>query len=144
MSAGTVTSAGIRFGPNASGKLYISLFIHRQTFATLDKSMWHNSVSPQDEYGIFCTADAHNWHDAQGDFWGLLQERGSIIVIGVAGERICKFPLNANERDPWHGYPVSPKLRGDDDSPPDAVVERWIDSGVVTRTFGRRVQRRKV
>ncbi len=144
MGTGTVTSAGVIFGPNTSGKRYISLYIHRQTSVTRDKSMWSNSVPPPDEYGIFCTADAGNWRDVQGHYWGRLLVRGSIIVIGLSGERICKFPQNANARDPWHGYPVSPKQRGDDDSPPDAFVDRWIASGVITRTFGRRIQRRKV
>lgn len=137
-------SAGISFGPNGSGKRYISLFVHRQAKTTRRKSMWRDSVPPQDEYGIFCAADAGNWQDGRGHYWGVRRVKTSIAVIGLSGERICKFPHTANSGDPWHGYPVSPKRRGDDDSPPDPLVDSWIESAVVTRTFGRRIQRRKV
>jgi hypothetical protein len=141
VSNGTATDGGILFGPNASGKRYVSLYIHRPPQRKAQKSAWHPDVTPLKEYGIFCVADDSDWRDAFGDYWGL---RNGGDVLGATGERICTFPRTSNAPDPWHGYPVSPMLRGDVDSPPDAFIDAWINSGVVTLTFGRRLQRRKV
>jgi hypothetical protein len=134
---GTTTPAGILFGPNDSGKQYLSTFAHRGGMA--GKAEW--VVPPPTEYDIFCSADAGNWRDVDGHYWGV--HLAGDAIVGSRGERLCKFPYNENERNPWHGYPVSPLLRGDDDAPPDDVVNKWIEDGIISVTKGRRIQRRK-
>ena len=106
------------------------------------KSKWHPSTPPPMEYDIFCSADYGNWRDLHGHYWGV--HSGGATVLGCLGERLCRFPRTSNAGDPWHGYPVSPLENGDDDAPSDDFVENWIRTGVVSKTFGRRVQRRKV
>ncbi len=139
---GRAMASGIQFGPNRNGKLYISIFIHRGTNRSKYKNKWHPSVPPPMEYDIFCKADFGNWRDSRGHYWGV-HDAGS-TVLGCQGERLCKFPQTINASDPWHGYPVSPLWDGDNSAPPDDFVEYWIATRVVTNTFGRRIQRRKV
>lgn len=138
----TRTRDGLIFGPNGTGKKYISLFYHRGSGSPRDKSCWHKDVSPPKEYGIFCAADLKNWVDSRGHYWSM-HNKGE-TVLGTRGERLSKFPYNANHKDPWHGFPVSPLERGDADAPPDDFVESWIANGVISKTFGRRIQRRKI
>jgi hypothetical protein len=142
MSTGTTTESGILFGPNGSGKRYISLFYHRPTGARAHKRAWHPSVPPPDEFTIFDQADQGHWRDDDGHYWAI-GDAGA-RVLGQRGERLAHFPQNENAGDPWHGYPVSPLERGDDDAPPDEFVEAWIRGGVVSKTLGRRIQRRKI
>lgn len=142
MIRGIATESGIQFGPNRNGKLYISVFIHRGNNRSNYKNKWEPSITPPIEYAIFCAADYENWRDHKGRYWAVHQ--GGIIILGCQGERMCKFPRTSNPGDPWHGYPVSPLLNGEDDAPPDDLVENWIEAHVVSKTFGRRVQRRKV
>ena len=139
---GVAVASGVQFGPTQSGKVYISLHQHRGSGAPAHKHQWCDQISRVMEFGIFDTADYQNWCDRDGHFWGI-HDRGQ-TVLGVRGERLSKFPRTSNSSDPWHGYPVSPLERGDDDAPPDEFVERWIETGAVSKTFGRRIQRRKV
>jgi len=139
---GTATSSGIQFGPNRKGRVYISVFIHRGNNRSKLKNKWHPDVPPLMEYAIFNSADYANWYDVQGHYGGV-HERGKTIP-GCQSERLCKFPRTSNPNDPWHGYPASPLENGDDDAPPDDFVESWIETGIISKTFGRRIQRSKV
>lgn len=138
MSNVIVEPDGHKFGPNASGKIYISLNYHRS--GRTDKSNW--CVSRQKEYEIFCAADTGNWSDFKGNYWGVGDPEGR-TELGTKGELICKFPRTSNTTDPWHGFPVH---RDDHDkhAPPLEFVEQWIALAVVTKTFGRRIQKGKV
>src|SRR5262245_27703375 len=137
---GTAGPDGIHFGPNGSGKLYLSMFAHRGAIPR--KSQWLPSVSPPDEYGVFCTADEHDWCDEARNYWGLLDDQAT--PLGTRGERLAKFPTNAVRTAPWHGYPVSPGSGRQGDAPTDALVDVWIDAGSVTKTIGRKIQRRRI
>lgn len=101
------------------------------------------NVPPAVEYQLFRTSDSNDWSDTDGHYWGFGHREGRMI-LGTQKERLCKFPLPSNPTDPWHGYPVSPLLNGDDDAPPDGFVQDWIDNNVISKTFGRRIQRGKV
>ena len=139
---GTATSSGIHFGPNLAGKFYLSLYYHRGSNRSALKNKWHPEIKPPLEYQIFCNTDRENWYDSTGHGWGM-RSRGDVI-IGVQDERLCKFPYTSNESDPWHGFPVSPMENGDSDAPSDEFIDNWILSGAISKTFGRRIQRRKV
>lgn len=138
-AAGTPVEGGILFGPNASGKSYLSWFEHRG--GDRRKSQWATDVAPVEEYRIFCAADDGDWVDASGSYWGVRDAAGR--SLGTRGERVSKFPRNDTSPVPWHGYPVAPSSGRPYSSPPDDLVHLWIGLGVVTRTFGRKIQRRK-
>jgi hypothetical protein len=138
-AAGTPVEDGILFGPNANGKSYLSWFEHRG--GDRRKSQWAIDVPPAEEYEVFCTSDYGDWVDDSGTYWGVRDAGGR--PLGTRGERVAKFPRNDVPAVPWHGYPVSPGSGRPHSSPPDDLVLRWIGSGFVTRTFGRKIQRRK-
>jgi hypothetical protein len=143
MTGGTATPAGLLFGPNHSGKKYLSSYAHRRNNPRdRHKSHWLPSVTPLMEFGIFCSADRASWRDGSGNYWGL--HSGTRTILGVRGERLCKFPYTSNATDPWHGFPVSPLERGDNDAPPDTLVDDWVSAGVISRVAGRKIQRRKL
>jgi hypothetical protein len=138
MAAGQPLPGGVMFGPTVSGKMYLSLYIHRGSW--IGRSQW--IVEPQTEFNIFGAADNANWRGPNGHYWGVhVPDAG---VLGARGERLAKFPQTSNAVDPWHGYPVSPLEDGDRSAPPDDLVELWRQNNVVSKTFARRIQRRKV
>jgi hypothetical protein len=128
------------FGPNQGGKSYISLYVHRAERP--HKHRWADEITPETEFAIFCMADAQDWKDDAGHYWAVLE--AGRTVLGYRGEILSKFPRNSNNRDPWHGYPASPREEGDKDAPPDEFIEIWISNGVISRVIGRRIQRRKI
>jgi len=115
------------------------MYVHRQQANR--KSTWLAAVSPADEYGIFFAADSAEWKDS-GHYWGIRDNYGS--PLGSGGERLAKFPRNRVATAPWHGYPVSTSSSRGARCPSDRLIERWIEEGTVTRTFGRKIQRRRV
>lgn len=141
MDSGMAISGGVLFGPNASGKTYISLDQHRGV-ADDQKSTWHDGFARPAEYELFSTADAREWLDEKGNYWAV--HNGGLTVLGSRGEHIAKFPRTSNNRDPWHGYPVSPKRRGLVDLPPDYCVERWEATEAIDRVWARRIRGFKV
>jgi hypothetical protein len=142
MGGFTVMPSGLLFPANASGKAYISLYQHRGNGSRQYKSRWRHTFAPPDEHALFCTADAGAWRDTAGHFWAV--HNGGATTVGERGEILCKFPANGNPNVPWHGYPVSPADERDGDCPPDDYVEAWRQSGVVSKTLARRIQRRKI
>jgi hypothetical protein len=129
--------AGLAFGPTQSGKLYLSVYAHRG--ANHRKSCW--DVSPEDEYGIFETADADDRADTAGHYWGTRDADGT--ALGTRGERLAKFPHNGVPTVPWHGFPVSPASGRASECPPDDFIDALINQGKMSRTFGRKLQRRR-
>lgn len=135
------TPAGHEYGPTVNGKMYLSVFKHRGK-SSQHKSIWSSAISPDMEYGIFCSSDESDWCDQNQNYWGVL-EKGKKI-LGERGEYICKFPRTSNQQDPWHGYPVSPKENGPSDTPPDSLVEQWVKDDVITKGFARKIYKLKI
>jgi hypothetical protein len=140
MSSGMPLTAGILFGPTATGKHYVSVFYHRCTARTIFKRCWASSVAPVAEFGIFSDADRSGWSGNGGHYWGI---RPGGDILGTEGERMAKFPRPSNGNDPWHGYPIS-AAENVDDAPPVKLVVRWIDDGVISETLGKRILRFKI
>lgn len=139
MSTGNPAQAGIQFGPTLSGKMYIAVYIHRGMRP--ERNQW--SIPPDGEYKIFVAADQGNWHAPPGHYWGVQSYHAP--TLGTRGERICKFPMGSNSANvPWHGFPVSPIDDGAGSAPPDSLVETWIQNRVVSKTIGRRIEKRKI
>ena len=90
VSTGTATTDGLVFGPRMpSDSTYISLYYHRHTSGGRpDKHKWHPSFLPPDEFELFDHAETHNWIDASGGLWGIVEElwRYAYAVY----DRICK------------------------------------------------------
>ncbi len=141
MATGSITPSGILFGPNGSGKTYISLNYHRGV-PTAFKSTWDTSISRVDEYDIFCDADGANRCDASGVYWGI--RNMSFDVLGSRGERLAKFPATVNVQDPWHGYPASPNLKGEADLPSEGVLTVLETYGDMARVWVRRLRTMKI
>jgi hypothetical protein len=142
MGGFTVMPNGLLFNANASGKTYISLHQHRGNGSRKYKSRWSQAFGPPHEHALFCLADASTWQDVSGHFWAV--HNAGATVIGERGEILCKFPVNGNPNVPWHGYPVSAANESDGDCPPDDFVESWWQSGAVSKTLARRIQKRKI
>ena len=138
----TPTAAGLLFSANKYGKKYLSSYHHRGKGNQKHKHNWSSSITPIVECGLFDKADGSKWSDHRSNYWGVIDN--GRIKLGSQGEVICKFPSNHNSRDPWHGFPISPLLRGPEDQPPDDFIEWWIDNQFITKTLGRRIQRGKV
>lgn len=137
-ATGTAGPDGICFGPNGSGKVYVSMFVHRG--GNPRKSQWLASVTPTTEYEVFCRADSQDWRDSAHNYWGVLDAEAS--SLGTRGERLAKFLRNEVETAAWHGYPVSPASGSAGDTPEDVLVESWISAGSVA--VGRKIQRRRI
>jgi hypothetical protein len=146
VSNGTATADGIEFGPTTAGSNYISLHYHRGGHRP-DKNFWIPTFPPPEEFSLFDVTEMFadsaldGWRAAKRHLWAVHAQGQTIL--GVRGERLAKFPHPQNAIDRWHGYPVSPQER-EDDTPPDELIDLWIERGVIPRVLGRRIQRRKV
>ncbi len=136
MHGGTARQDGVLYGPTKSGKMYVSLYYHRQTNRMQDKCIW--GISSAEEYEIFDEADGKNWQDIRGHYWGVRNQGDT--PLGTQDERICKFPRTSNSHDAWHGYPVGHAK----DTPSDDFIEDWIKNGIISRKNGRDIQRGKL
>jgi hypothetical protein len=132
---GQATPGGIVFGPNATGKRYLSTYHHRGSGSRQHKSIWAETISPSKECCLFYTAERENWQCSDQHYWGILD--GGKTPLGKGGERLSKFPCPSNTTDPWHGYPVF----SGDDAPPDDFIEQWIARDVISKTTGRKIQK---
>jgi|GEM_PF-1494571 len=141
MPPNKINSDGYEYGPTKKGKIYLSLYKHRGS-GNHHKNVWESSITPDIEYSIFYFADENDWYDESRDYWGVLDQGKKIL--GMKGERISKFPCTSNESDPWHGYPASPSNENKidkSDCPSDVLIEKWIETSVVTKEFGRKIQK---
>lgn len=141
-ASGQPTDAGIRFGPTAKQKFYISMNKHRGSGDRVHKNMWLvPDVKPQDEYAIFERADDTDSHCAETNhYWGFGSKSGAII--GFRNERLAKYPVPTNASDDWHGYPVTnDEKRPNHGLPGDALVERWISANLIDKEFGLKILR---
>jgi hypothetical protein len=123
-------------GPTSSGKMYQSIIKHRDSNPS--EAQWLSTISPQDEYALFDTADQSQWLDASGDYWSLRIDRK---VLGAEGERISKHPNPSNILVPWHGYPASPARRGGGDKPARTIIEAWLSAQLINRSFAKRLKK---
>lgn len=140
-ASGTPSPNGITFGPNNSGKLYLSDYRHRGNGDSRFKSFWLTTVPAWMEFEIFCDSDDKQLADEDGNLFGCLNDGES--EVGTEGEVLCKFWDPRNATNPWHGHPVSPSLRTADELEID-LVQQWIDKQLISRTFGRNIQKAKV
>ena len=110
---------------------------HRGRVPTDDASMW--SVSEWDEVFLFATAQASGWmKPGENVLWAIRRAGKSLCKLGDDPENplyIAKYTTDHNSE--WHGYPVHPRK---DDIPPECVLERWREAGLIDKTDKKRIQ----
>ena len=132
------TRDGLEFGPNDSGKLYMSMNYHRGT-RNPNKSTWHQDFKPQEEYELFDRGDRDAWRCARGHQWGIAEDGSR--RLGSGGERVSFCPMNENLTVPWHGYPVFAEGAY---KVPEEVIAIWEDGCVVGRITAKRLRRESI
>jgi hypothetical protein len=106
-------------------------------------AQWLPSLTLNEEFAVFDTADTNNWLDAQGNLYGAEKVGADDLrILGTQGEQVAKFPVTA-QNQAWHGYPAWPLAwgnRADDDmKPTKAVFEKMEQSGLITKRGRKRL-----
>ena len=74
-------------------------------------AQWDASLTFDEEFSVFDSADKHQISDARKWLYGLLPTTdGSCRLLGTRGEQLAEFPFSRRS-DNWHGYPLYPLLR---------------------------------
>jgi len=137
------TPDGWEFGPDANGTRYLCIAYHRD--GTPGKAQWNAANVPiHREYGIFRDAHTRGRLSTGGDYWGVGDDDGG-LVLGTRGERVCKFPRNGNPAAvPWHGYPVSWKVKPKTPRPDKSDLNQWVQQKLITETLALDIFRRRI
>lgn len=129
------------FTPEDGGRKYESLDYHRKHITgKKNKTLWRDEISRVEEFLLFRKSEARNWLCTNGNFWVVGEDADGKHLLGQGRERIACFPKRSNANEPWHGYPC----RADAAVPPAQILSVWVNSGVITRSFKRRLQRELV
>ncbi len=101
-------------------------------------SQWLPSLTHDQEFEVFNTADRLDFSDEVGRLYGLRPRSpdGSVQELGTRAEQIAEFP-NARANEAWHGYPIWPpgdqeRRRGELCRPSETVFVEMEESGVLT------------
>jgi hypothetical protein len=106
----------------------------------LDAAQWLPTLSHEEEFTVFDTADFNEFSDERGWFYGirLRNESRDIPDLGTWGQQIAEFPY-ARPNEVWHGYPVWPLVqagpenrRGEKRRPSKGVFQRMVDVAMLT------------
>jgi hypothetical protein len=108
-------------------------------------AQWLPELSHEEEFEIFNLADVHEISGTNGDLFGLRRSpQGKVLPLGTEKQQVAKFPWT-HEGRAWHGYPLWPIKRGDEDrtrlpAPQDALRRMeeigWLDSNQRRRIGG--------
>jgi hypothetical protein len=105
-----------------------------------DAAQWLPSLSREEEFAVFDSADLNELSDEQGRMYGIgsRDETDQIPDLGTLGEQVAEFPY-ARPNETWHGYPVWPLVqagpenrRGEMSRPSKEVFQRMVDVGLLT------------
>ncbi len=104
-------------------------------------SVW--TVTEWIEVQLFATASAKKWCKDDKTFWGIIKKDSKILELGKGPENndlgIAKYTCDSHHSE-WHGYPVHPR---DEDIPPNAVLDLWLEEKLIDKTDKCRIQRGK-
>ena len=105
-----------------------------------DAARWLPSLSRQEEFAVFDTADWHEIADERGWLYGVRAKDAAGVIpdLGTRGEQIAEFPF-ARPNETWHGYPLWPlseegpaNRRGEKARPSKEVFLRMEAEGLLT------------
>ena len=105
-----------------------------------DVAQWLPTLSPEEEFSVFDTADLNELSDVQGRMYGIRERdgAGNLPDLGTRGEQVAEFP-RARLNETWHGYPIWPlaeegpeNRRGEKSRPSRTVFLRMEEVGMLT------------
>ncbi len=125
-----------------SGHYY--LFYVKHHGGDRDAARWLPTLTRNEEFAVFDTADFHDLSDDVGYLYGVRKGlEGEVLELGTWGQQVAEFPF-ARLNAPWHGYPLyplkeaGPKNRpGEKHRPSKEVFLKMEAAGLIT------VQQRK-
>jgi hypothetical protein len=130
-----------------SGYRY-QFYIKHHSKANSNYAQWLETLSQDEEFAVFESADEHEIANPRGDLFGLhLGAGGEILVLGTRDEQVAEFPF-ARPGQAWHGYPMWPLKRSEEASRgtypvPREALNRMVDVGLLTRSQKSRLSRGK-
>jgi hypothetical protein len=108
---------------------------------------WLPSLSEDDEFAVFESADDLDLSDEDGNFFGALPEGDSLRMLGTRHEQIAMFPLMA-EGSPWHGYPLwaldksgPANRRNQKHRPAKGVFDKMVEARLIDEPKRRRLMK---
>jgi hypothetical protein len=113
----------------------------------LDAAQWLPTLTREEEFLVFDTADLNQLSDDRGWLYGMRprNESGDIPDLGTWGQQLAEFPF-ARPKEPWHGYPLWPLVedgpenrRGERSRPSRRVFHRMEELGLLTRREKKRL-----
>ena len=126
-----------------SGYRYV--FTAKHHGGTKGAATWLPTISRDDEFSIFDSADLHDIGDDRGWLYGVLpNEEATLRALGTRGELVAEFQPG----DWWHGYPrwplLSRKAAGNRKrAPARAVFDKLLAAGLITAVQQRQLVKGK-
>jgi hypothetical protein len=103
------------------------------------------SISREEEFSVFDTADFLEVCDDEGWYYGVLAAAGKLKDIGTWEQQMAEFP-KASEGSPWHGYPIwavneeaPPNRSSQKMRPPKSVFRRMEATGLISKQQRKRL-----
>jgi hypothetical protein len=130
------------------GHQYRYQFTPKHHGADKEAAQWLPTLSLEEEFQVFNSADEHELADDDGRMYGV--ERvgpDSLRTLGTRREQVAEFPF-AREGETWHGYPLWPlddgsNRAGEDMRPSKAVFQRMEVVGLITKRGRKRLMQGK-
>lgn len=137
MSTGE-TSGPIHPMPTRNGKRYLFYDKHHGRGGP-DAAQWLPTISHDEEFAVFETADFHELSDDRGWLYGVrVGSGGEVLDLGTRGQRMAAFPF-ARPDEVWHGYPLwaldeagPANRRGEKHRPSRDVFRRMEEANLLT------------
>lgn len=118
---------------------------HKPEAVRSKDSQWLREMSHDEEFAVFELAVTHDLSNERGVLYGLrLDEEGTVMTLGTREEQVARFPVPP-EGHAWHGYPVWPIMRLDQDRrsrkspPPLPVLKKMQDAKLIDGTQRKRL-----
>lgn len=109
---------------------------HRALKPFKDVSIW--TISEWDEIRLFLTARDKNWYKNDKILWAVIKTGSKKLKLGEdLDNNLCIAKYRCGSNSDWHGYPVHPK---DKDIPPDEVLSKWLEEGLIDKVDKRKIQ----
>jgi hypothetical protein len=106
--------------------------------AVAHAAQWLPSLTLDEEFAVFNSADGHNLTDDRGWLYGVERSVDTLRDLGTWTQQIAEFPC-PNAGHPWHGYPIwavnddaPDNRRGHRFRPDRSVFNKMLAAGLIT------------
>jgi hypothetical protein len=114
------------------------------------QAQWLPSLTREEEFSVFDSANEHDLADEDGRLYGLLRTaEDEVQFLGTRDEQVAEFPV-ARTGEAWHGYPVyplanpeAPRRGGEAGKPPKAVFLKMESAGLLSQQQRKRLMKGK-